>query len=102
MLAGMTASERLARAVLMFYGGGPWNNVLQTQWRQITGTDDATTRVLGDLARAVLDEIVRPVECLNGAAQLERLAARVRDREAVRKLAQSGDSGGDSEPSSRG
>jgi hypothetical protein len=47
--------ERLARAVLLFHRGGPWTDQDREVWRTLTGEDDATTRVLCDLARRVAD-----------------------------------------------
>jgi hypothetical protein len=41
----------LARAVLMFYRGGPWTGADRAVWRELTGEDEATTKVLCDLAR---------------------------------------------------
>jgi hypothetical protein len=46
--------ERLARAVLLFYQPGPWSKARQREWRELTGSDEATTRALGTLARRVL------------------------------------------------
>jgi hypothetical protein len=48
------AGERLARAVLLFHRGGPWTDADRAVWLELTGQRDATTRVLGDLAREVL------------------------------------------------
>lgn len=48
-------AEALARAVLMFYQGGPWTLDDRAKWHQVTGSPEATTKVLGDLARRVLD-----------------------------------------------
>jgi hypothetical protein len=41
----------LALAVLMFHRGGPWTNTDRATWRGLTGRDEATTKVLCDLAR---------------------------------------------------
>jgi hypothetical protein len=51
---GMSDAEKLARAVLLFYHAGPWDADLHQSWRELTGSDAVTTRVLGDLARAVI------------------------------------------------
>ena len=52
----MTPAERLARCVLMFYGIAGWSQNERDLWKALTGSDDATTRVLGDLAREVLQD----------------------------------------------
>lgn len=46
-------AERLARAVLLWHRGGPWSAEDREMWRHYTGSDDATTKVLCDLARRV-------------------------------------------------
>ena len=45
--------DRLARAVLLFHRGGPWTDEDRATWRELTGEDEATTKVLCDLAREV-------------------------------------------------
>jgi hypothetical protein len=52
-MALISNAERLARAVLLFYEPGPWDERKAELWRALTGTDEATTRVLGNLARDV-------------------------------------------------
>jgi hypothetical protein len=52
-LAALPASERLAKAVLLFLRGGPWLPEDQAIWCALTGSPLATTRTLGDLARQV-------------------------------------------------
>jgi hypothetical protein len=52
-MAAISTAERLARAVLLFHRGGPWSDWDREVWRALTGTDDATTRALCDLARQV-------------------------------------------------
>lgn len=47
-------AEKLARAVLLFHRGGPWSDTDRELWRHYTGSDDATTRSLCDLARRVM------------------------------------------------
>ena len=44
-------AERLAQAVLMFHRGGPWTADDRVVWHALTGQDEATTKVLCDLAR---------------------------------------------------
>jgi hypothetical protein len=52
----MTPAQRLAEAVLLFYRGGPWGETEAALWRALTGSTEATTRTLGDLARRTLAE----------------------------------------------
>lgn len=52
----MTGLERLARAVLMFHRGGAWTGQDRCEWVFLTGEEDATTKVLCDLARRLLAE----------------------------------------------
>ncbi len=42
------------RAVLLFHGGGEWNGEKRAEWKRITGSDEATTKVLCDHIRLVL------------------------------------------------
>jgi hypothetical protein len=56
----MTTAERLARAVLLFHQGGEWTPDNRAEWTVMTGTTEATTKALCDLAREVLaDERLR-------------------------------------------
>lgn len=43
--------ERVARAILLFHDVGVWTPDELAKWRELTGRDEATTRVLCDLAR---------------------------------------------------
>lgn len=52
----MTPLERLARAVLLFHGNGPWLSDKSDEWLMLTGNREATNRVLCDLARRLLKE----------------------------------------------
>lgn len=52
----MTAAERLARAVLLFHRGGRWTGQDRNEWVMLTGEEEATTKVLCDLARRVAAE----------------------------------------------
>jgi hypothetical protein len=49
----ISQAERLARAVILFFRGGPWSEQDRELWRHYTGSDDATTRTLCDLARRI-------------------------------------------------
>lgn len=62
MTVEITLSEKLARAVLLFHGGEIWSDDQRYLWRICTGSDDATTKVLGDLAREVLADEERTAE----------------------------------------
>lgn len=52
----MSPLERLARAVLLFHGNGPWMPDKSNEWLMLTGSREATNRVLCDLARRLLRE----------------------------------------------
>ena len=52
----MDKGERLALAVLMFYRGGRWTEQDQRDWQVLTGSADATTKALCDVAREILIE----------------------------------------------
>lgn len=53
MAVEMSDAEKLARAVLMFYAGTAWGDNERETWLMLTGSDEATTRTLGNLARRV-------------------------------------------------
>lgn len=55
-MAQLAKAERLARAVLMFFEPGDWSREKREVWIAMTGKEDATSKVLGDLAREVRDE----------------------------------------------
>jgi hypothetical protein len=42
------------RAVLMFHDPGEWTAERRAEWKRITGSDEATTKVLCDHIRKVL------------------------------------------------
>jgi hypothetical protein len=46
--------RKLARAVLLFHGAPSWTEKEKREWCELTGSQDATTRILCDLARAAL------------------------------------------------
>lgn len=52
----MSNAERLARAVLLFHHGSPWTADDAEMWVTLTGSQDATTRTLCNLARRVRRE----------------------------------------------
>lgn len=52
-MIAISDAERLARAVLLFHRGSPWSAVDREMWRHYTGSDEATTKALCDLARRV-------------------------------------------------
>lgn len=45
----------LANAVLLFLRGGPWTPQDHDHWKQLTNGRMATTKTLGDMARAIID-----------------------------------------------
>ena len=53
MAVEMSDAEKLARAVLMFYQGGAWGDNDRETWVMLTGSEDVTTRTIGNLARRV-------------------------------------------------
>jgi hypothetical protein len=53
MAVEMSDAEKLARAVLMFYQGVTWGENERETWLMLTGSEEATTRTLGNLARKV-------------------------------------------------
>lgn len=59
-MARISNAERLARAVLLFHHGGEWTHSDAEVWHALTGTHQATTKVLCDLARRVRSEEERP------------------------------------------
>lgn len=48
------------KLVLLFFTGGKWPVASKKEWIRITGDDKATTKVLCDHVRMVLDAITRP------------------------------------------
>ena len=46
--------EQLASAVLLFHFGEPWTDDRREAWTKLTGRDEVTPEVLGDLARLAL------------------------------------------------
>jgi hypothetical protein len=63
----MKPAERLARAVLLFHRGGPWTDDDRAVWEALTGSTEATTVTLCDVARSYL-----------ATAKIRSLAATVR------------------------
>lgn len=56
------------RLVLMFYAVGPWHQDRRDEWRRLTGTYEATTKVLCDHVRSAL-----AVGAAGDAGESERL-----------------------------
>ena len=48
--------RKALEAVLLFYAAGPWGQDRVAKWRELTGSDDANTKVLCDTIRRVLAE----------------------------------------------
>jgi hypothetical protein len=58
----MSDAERLARALLLFHRGGPWTGMDRNEWVMLTGEEEATTKVLCDLARKIAEaEMLRGI-----------------------------------------
>lgn len=55
-MAKLSKAERLARAVLLFFDPGEWTKEKREEWLALTGSDEATSRTLADLAREVRAE----------------------------------------------
>lgn len=55
-MAKLSKAERLARAVLMFFEAGEWTREKRVMWTALTGSVEASSKVLGDLAREVRAE----------------------------------------------
>ena len=52
----VTGNERLARAVLLFFRGGPWTDDDRAVWESMTGYPTPTAATLCDFAREVLSD----------------------------------------------
>jgi hypothetical protein len=50
----MTGGERLARAVLLWHRSGSWTDDYRAEWEALTGSSEATSVTLCNLAREVL------------------------------------------------
>jgi hypothetical protein len=46
--------ENACRAVLLFFQVAYWDDSDREHWKRLTGSTEATTRVLGDIVRAAL------------------------------------------------
>lgn len=42
--------------VLLFYAVPQWTDIERREWKRVTGSNEATTKVLADTIRDVLDE----------------------------------------------
>lgn len=49
----MSDAEKLARGVLLYFDASPWTADKQEQWHLVTGTDEANSKNLCDMARRV-------------------------------------------------
>ena len=65
-----TSGYELAELVLLFHSGGPWTPEKAARWAELTGNQEATTKVLSDAARSVLATL-SPFAVI-GAAQGEK------------------------------
>jgi hypothetical protein len=67
----VTGNERLARAVLLFFRGGPWSADDCVVWETMTGPPSLTAATLCELAGEVLsDERMRSQGLHGGAPDL--------------------------------
>jgi hypothetical protein len=48
--------ETLSKTLLLFYSPSPWHQDKQDEWEKLTGTKEATIKVLCDLAREACNE----------------------------------------------
>jgi hypothetical protein len=61
--ARISNAERLSRAVLLLYRGGPWTKADKEEWRELTGSNHASASALCHLARLALDGLTpRPIQ----------------------------------------
>jgi hypothetical protein len=74
------------RLPLLFHGGGDWTEERRAEWKALTGSDEATTKVMCDTIRAALARVAPPVDVPLGAATADEpatwTAAEGRDVEA--------------------
>lgn len=63
-LEAMGGALRLA---LLFHAGGPWGDAAQAEWWRLSGSTEATTRVLCDHIRAALARA--EAACESGVAE---------------------------------
>jgi hypothetical protein len=54
LIAAAKDLHAFTEAALLFHGGGDWSDAKQIRWEELTGSIDATTRVLCDFGRAAL------------------------------------------------
>ena len=54
MLAAHTPMEAALELPLMFHAGGPWDDAKRARWKEITGTEEVTTRVMCNMVRSAL------------------------------------------------
>lgn len=50
----------IGRATILFHGGGEWSAEKANEWYCLTGTDEATSKVLCDFIRQCLAKPVKP------------------------------------------
>lgn len=56
MTVELSSAEKLARAVILFHSSNSWTKEQQSMWENLTGSFEATSKVLCDLARTVRSE----------------------------------------------
>lgn len=55
----MSKESDALEAVLLFFSGSPWDDEKKQRWLELTGEEEATTRVLCDTARSALGHAAR-------------------------------------------
>lgn len=55
-----TDAVRLARAVLLFWGGRSWDEGNQREWEELTGAKECTSKQLCNLAREIMTRNTEP------------------------------------------
>ena len=54
LMAAAPSMEDALKAVLLFHSGGEWDSLRRAEWAALTGSSEATTKVLCDTVRAAL------------------------------------------------
>jgi hypothetical protein len=58
------------RLVLLFHDSGPWTSSRRAEWLRITGTTEATTKVMCDHVRSALEIGTRCPEAMDGGEHI--------------------------------
>jgi hypothetical protein len=72
----LSDAEKLARAVLMFHASPTWTDAHRATWKELTGSENATTVTLCDMARKLRSREEAPSTWRPGTGQkIEKLYA---------------------------